>query len=140
MVSDASFDIEKYRKNNLEAIAKVDEVEQVGCECCGLKEECTQDYIISIKSSYSGRWVCGLCSEAVNERLNRAPKISIEEALRFHKDFCQEFNSTTRLNPKLSITSSLRKIARRSCEIRNSKNSSISTIARSSSCIPRFDT
>ena len=30
------------------------------CECCGLKEDCTQDYISEVKSKFDGKWLCGL--------------------------------------------------------------------------------
>ncbi|KAK9273714.1 hypothetical protein L1049_018524 [Liquidambar formosana] len=138
VVSDVSAEINKYG-NDLEAIAKIDEVQQAECECCGLTEYCTPDYILQVKDSYSGKWVCGLCSEAVKERLMRAAKISMENAVNSHRNFCQEFNTTTRLNPKLSLTIAMRDIAKRSCANRNSKNSSMSKIARSTSCVPRID-
>ncbi|KAL6986793.1 hypothetical protein U1Q18_043559 [Sarracenia purpurea var. burkii] len=130
--------IEKIGKD-LEAIAKIEEVEQAECECCGLKEECTPDYIAKIKDSHSSKWVCGLCSEAVKERLIRHPKTAIDEALSTHRNLCQEF-CRTRLNPKLSLTSAMRNIARKSWEKRNSNNSSPeSKIGRSYSCFPDID-
>lgn len=110
---------------------------QVECECCGLKEDCTQQYIEKVKSSYSGNWVCGLCCEAVREKLVRAPEIAMQEAVSYHREFCHDFNSTTRLNPKLSLTWAMRDIAKRSSENRNRKN--FSKLARSSSCAPRIN-
>lgn len=136
-MSDVSCEVDKYE--TLEAIAKIDEVKQAECECCGLKEDCTLDFISKVKGSYSGNWVCGLCSEAVRERLAQSPKIAMQEAVNSHRDFCKDFNSTTRLNPQLSLTCAMRDIAKRSCENRNSKNSSISKLSRSSSCVPRID-
>ncbi|XAR70841.1 hypothetical protein NMG60_11027868 [Bertholletia excelsa] len=140
VISDVSIEVDKISKG-VEAISvNTDhEVEQAECECCGLREDCTRDYIIKVKDSYSGKWVCGLCSEAVKEKLLRAPRTDMEEALTTHKSFCQEFNTTTRLNPKLSLTCAMRNIAKRSCEKRNSTSSSMSAkIARSSSCVPRL--
>ncbi|CAI9093561.1 OLC1v1029092C1 [Oldenlandia corymbosa var. corymbosa] len=161
VVSDVSNEIDKIGKN----IAKMSEDEanilRVECYCCGLQEECTQDYIFKVQNSHSGKWVCGLCSEAVKERSNR-PKTAtppsppppllprpssvvagggaaIDEALSNHRSFCEEFNSTTRLNPKLSFTSTMREIAKRSNLSRaNSDSSNFSKIARSSSCIPKL--
>ncbi|KAF7112500.1 hypothetical protein RHSIM_RhsimUnG0222800 [Rhododendron simsii] len=95
-------------------MANIDKVEQAECECCGLEEECTQEYIKKTKDCYSGKWVCGLCSEAVKEALVREPNKAIEEALRNQKEFCQEFHSS-RLNPELSLTCAMRKIAKKSC-------------------------
>lgn len=56
-------------------------LEQAECICCGLKEDCTPAYIVEVQESYSGNWVCGLCSESLKERLIRAPKMSIGEAV-----------------------------------------------------------
>jgi hypothetical protein len=128
VVSDISVEINKYIKE-FENIVVVDEVE---CECCGHKEDCSPAYIAQVEESYSGNWVCGLCSEAVKERLARgAPKIAIREAVSSHREFCQKFNTTTRLNPNLSLTCTMRDIAKRSCEKRNS---SITKLARTTSC------
>lgn len=137
MVSDASIEIKRVGKD-LETMANIDKVEQAECECCGLEEECTQEYIKKTKDCYSGKWVCGLCSEAVKEALVREPKKAIEEALRNQREFCQEFHSS-RLNPELSLTCAMRKIAKRSCENRNYRTSSTLKIARSTSCFPSID-
>nr|GFB50755.1 hypothetical protein [Tanacetum cinerariifolium] len=40
-------------------------VELVKCESCEFTEECTLPYISQIKEHYNGRWICGLCMEAV---------------------------------------------------------------------------
>ncbi|KAL5850496.1 hypothetical protein ACOSQ4_008509 [Xanthoceras sorbifolium] len=134
-VSDVSSEIDRYTV--LETTSStIDEVMQAECECCGIREECTQNYIAKIKGSHSGEWVCGLCCEAVKERLMRAPKMAVHEAVSSHRDFCQNFN-TNRLNPNLSLTSAMRDIAKRSCENRNSKN--LSKLGRSTSCVPKFD-
>ncbi|PSR91272.1 ATP synthase delta chain like [Actinidia chinensis var. chinensis] len=137
-VSDASIEINKMGKG-LETIAKIEEVEQEECECCGLKEECTQEYITKIKNSHSGKWVCGLCAAAVKERLIKEPRTAMEVAVSTQRIFCQEFNNS-RINPNLSLTCAMRKIARRSFENRRtSEGSSTSKIARSISCFPNID-
>lgn len=50
-----------------------EETEEVGvevaCECCGLTEECTAPYIAGVRARYEGRWICGLCGDAVGEEL-----------------------------------------------------------------------
>ncbi|XP_059318635.1 uncharacterized protein LOC132069241 [Lycium ferocissimum] len=137
--SDVSVEINKIEKD-FENISTIDEVlMQAQCECCGLREECTRDYIERIKDSYAGKWVCGLCSEAVKEGLKRGSPVAIEEAVSSHRKFCQEFNSSTRLNPKLSFTMAMRSIARRSHENKEKKQYPTSKISRSSSCAPRID-
>ncbi|KAF8393425.1 hypothetical protein HHK36_021669 [Tetracentron sinense] len=138
-VSDISTGIDKIKEDYGTMMITINEEEQAKCECCGLIEDCTHDYIEHVKDSHSGKWVCGLCSEAVKERLQRAPRTAMEEAVSFQKDICQKFYSTTRLNPKLSLTGAMRDIAKRSLQHRNTKNSSISKIARSCSCDPRID-
>ncbi|XP_075075656.1 uncharacterized protein LOC107791541 [Nicotiana tabacum] len=140
-VSDVSLEIGKIEKDLESICITIDEVMQAECECCGLREECTQDYIERIKDSYSGKWVCGLCSEAVKEGQRRGP-VDIDEAVSSHRNFCQEFNSSTRLNPKLSLTMAMKNIAKRSHENREKTQYPTSKISRSSSCAPRieFDT
>ncbi|KAG2699630.1 hypothetical protein I3843_07G199400 [Carya illinoinensis] len=138
VVSNISVEIEKYSKE-LETIGIVNEVEQAECKCCGLKEDCTPAYIVEVQEYYSGNWVCGLCSEAVKERLIRAPKTSTGDAVASHREFFQKFNNTARLNPNLSLACKLRDIAKRSCENRSSKNSSMTKLARSTSCFPKID-
>ncbi|XP_020239040.1 uncharacterized protein LOC109818054 [Cajanus cajan] len=133
-VSDVSKEIGKYYKYEFELVERelgaIEEVEQAECQCCGLKEECTTVYITKVQECYCGKWVCGLCSEAVKERVGRSPKVAMQDALNSHRDFCQEYNATTRLNPQLSLTQSMRGIARRSSENRKSKGLSISKLSR----------
>ncbi|OMO86667.1 hypothetical protein COLO4_20984 [Corchorus olitorius] len=145
VVSDVSSEIGKYI-GALESSSTLiidDEqlaVKQAECECCGLKEECTTDYIKRVEGCYCGKWVCGLCCEAVKERLLRAPNIALRDAVSFHREFCQRFNSTTRLNPKLSLTCAMRDIAQKSNESRSSKTlSAASKIARTTSCVPKIE-
>lgn len=119
------------------------EVNQVKCDCCGIEEECTMQYIAKVRNLYSGNWVCGLCGEVVTERLRKDPPIAagIQEAFDWHKGICDAFNSTTRVNPKLDFTRSMREIAKRSSQNRMMSDFSIgSKIARTISCDPRLET
>ncbi|KAL6296359.1 hypothetical protein ACE6H2_004501 [Prunus campanulata] len=141
--SDVSNEINKYKKEleSSNVLAKIDEVKQAECECCGLKEECTAGYINEVEDCFSGKWVCGLCSEAVKDKMKKlAPnRTAMQEAVISHRDFCQKYNST-RLNPELSLTSAMREIARRSSENRDSKhNLPMSKLGRRKSCGPRID-
>ncbi|KAK2975619.1 hypothetical protein RJ640_021064 [Escallonia rubra] len=45
------------------------DVEFVKCDCCGLTEECTAPYIDNICERFNGRWICGLCGEAVKDKI-----------------------------------------------------------------------
>ena len=71
-------------------VIQVEEEEEVACECCGFTEECTAPYIAGVRARYGGRWICGLCGDAVGEELGRAsPPISPAEALDRHACVCR---------------------------------------------------
>jgi len=82
---------------NLMAIAesKPSEVGFVRCECCSMKEEYTAGYIESVRCLYAGKFICGLCSEAVKYEIFRCGKkqrrIGVDDALAIHMKFCGEF-------------------------------------------------
>ncbi|OEL25399.1 hypothetical protein BAE44_0013580, partial [Dichanthelium oligosanthes] len=67
------------------------DIELVRCACCGLKEDCTQEYIDNVKGNFGGKWLCGLCSEAVRDELSkdRSKEDGIEEAIKAHMEFCR---------------------------------------------------
>ncbi|XP_020113306.1 uncharacterized protein LOC109727568 [Ananas comosus] len=48
-----------------------EEVVVAACGCCGLTEECTSAYIAAVRGRYLGRWICGLCAEAVDDETRR---------------------------------------------------------------------
>ncbi|KAF0925165.1 hypothetical protein E2562_015584 [Oryza meyeriana var. granulata] len=118
------------------------EATSVRCECCGMAEECTPRYIVRVREHFHGKWVCGLCSEAVKERQKREPALTVDGAVDAHAALCERFNSTVRLNPKLSLASSMRDIARKSCQHRATAAAGVpsacsgagATMARSTSC------
>ncbi|KAL5231620.1 hypothetical protein ABZP36_030396 [Zizania latifolia] len=122
------------------AAAAEQEALSVRCECCGMAEECTLRYIGRVREHFHGKWVCGLCSEAVKERQKREPELTVGGAVDAHAAMCERFNSTVRLNPKLSLASSMRDIARKSCQHRVTAASACSsgaggaTMARTTSC------
>ncbi|CAL5097512.1 unnamed protein product [Urochloa decumbens] len=121
--------------------------ETVRCACCSVPEDCTAAYIRRVRAAHCGSWVCGLCAEAVGERLRREPGAGVAAALRWHTAVCRDFNATTRLNPKLSLAGSMRDIARRSFNRRASLSPATTchdelraskTMERTVSCQPRF--
>ncbi|XP_020085474.1 uncharacterized protein LOC109708231 isoform X1 [Ananas comosus] len=97
----------------------------VECECCGMSEDCTPKYISRIREAFCGKWVCGLCAEAVREQQKKAlpAVLAVDEALESHMSLCRKFNRTVKLNPKLSLAGAMRDIARKSFEHRNSSHS-----------------
>jgi hypothetical protein len=57
----------------------------IRCECRGFTEDCTPAYIASVHADHMGRWVCGLCAEAVGDEVRRArDRITTAEALDRH--------------------------------------------------------
>lgn len=129
------------------------EAEFVKCDCCGLSEECTQAYIETIRERYQGKWICGLCAEAVKDEIVRSESerlISAEEALARHLNFCKKFRSTTPPpNPAVHLIAAMKQILRRSSEslkVRSlpsspTKNNGVnisrrSVLSRTESCIP----
>lgn len=137
-VSDVSVEMDRISKD-FNCMVQINEVERSVCECCGMSEDYTPAYVSSIKDFYCGKWVCGLCSEAVKEHQNRTPKVTMNEALDSHMAFCKKYNRTTRLNPKLSLAEEMRDIAKRSSQHKNFKNFPLTKIARSTSCNPRIE-
>ncbi|XP_076950801.1 uncharacterized protein LOC143623882 [Bidens hawaiensis] len=68
-----------------------DDVELVKCECCIITEECTPAYIATVRASNQGRWICGLCTEAIKNEMERSCS---EEALDRHMRICKKFRSS----------------------------------------------
>ncbi|KAE8696433.1 hypothetical protein F3Y22_tig00110674pilonHSYRG00172 [Hibiscus syriacus] len=134
-------------ENQLPAIS---EVEDAKCECCGMSEECTPEYIDRVRNKYMGKWICGLCSEAVKEEMEKiGGHEKIEEALGAHMNRCAKFNKFGRAYPALLTAEAMREILRKGSrpegkslraktfshrDNRGAQNKG--GIARSSSCIP----
>ncbi|CAK9150111.1 unnamed protein product [Ilex paraguariensis] len=128
------------------------EVDFAKCECCGLTEECTLAYIERIRERHQGKWICGLCAEAVKDEIVRCESerlISTEEALTKHINFCNKFSSSgPPSNPAVHLITVMRHILRRSLDSRRSLKSVPSSptknireikrtvLARSESCSP----
>ncbi|GMQ08547.1 hypothetical protein CsSME_00052223 [Camellia sinensis var. sinensis] len=124
----------------------ISEVVDAKCECCGMCEECTPEYIDKVRSKFSGKWICGLCSEAVKEEVGKNGGKS-EEALSAHMSACVRFNKLGRAYPILYQAEAMREILKKSVRLdgRGSRSKSISPrdkggvksggITRSSSCI-----
>lgn len=112
------------------------DIESAKCVCCGLKEDCTQDYISEVKSKFEGKWLCGLCSEAVRDEASRGCKrhheFGLDEAVKAHMSFCRKYKS----NPAVRVADGMRQmLRRRSGDLASSPSSSSSSkkYSRSSS-------
>ncbi|KAK4365938.1 hypothetical protein RND71_013818 [Anisodus tanguticus] len=89
------------------------EIELAKCYCCGLKEECTINYISEVKGNFEGKWLCGLCSEAVRDEVNRGKKkqfLEMNEAVKAHMSFCRKYKSN---NPAVRVADGMRQMLRR---------------------------
>ncbi|KAH6779304.1 hypothetical protein C2S52_010541 [Perilla frutescens var. hirtella] len=93
------------------SVAVANDVNTVECECCGLSEDCTAAYIRLTRARFYGKWVCGLCSEAVNEEAKKLGCVR-KEALHAHMKVCRAFNTTIRVNPAMSLAYAMTKILR----------------------------
>ncbi|PNT66218.1 uncharacterized protein LOC104583977 [Brachypodium distachyon] len=97
------------------APAPESEVEDAECECCGMLEECTPAYISGVRRRFSGRWVCGLCAEAVAEEGKRrgGGHDGLEAALAAHMAVCRRFNGFGRTHPALFQADAMKGILRK---------------------------
>ncbi|EEF46158.1 uncharacterized protein LOC8258603 [Ricinus communis] len=111
------------------------EIENTKCECCGFTEECTASYIARVRERCGGRWICGLCEEAVKDESYRLSKaISVSEALELHMKFCQQFKSSIPpINPTGKLISAVKLLIRRSLDSPRKKNGSVFLSSSSSS-------
>ncbi|KAL8498838.1 hypothetical protein ACS0TY_021973 [Phlomoides rotata] len=115
-------------------VLKATEVAFAKCECCGLTEECTEEYIKRVRDRYSGRWICGLCAEAVKDEKQRsAEKIGNEEALNQHMSFCKKFMTK---NPTEELISAVKQLLFKSLDSPRSSPVKRSGLTRSENCFP----
>ncbi|GJR91550.1 cation exchanger 9 [Tanacetum coccineum] len=116
------------------------------CECCGLTEECTFEYIYKIRERYNGKWICGLCGEAIKDEIARGEKlISTKEAMARLINFCKESKPSNKMTePTIHLIAAMRQIMLRSLDspraLRSMPNSPLRStdkikLSRSDSCI-----
>lgn len=152
-VSDISFELSKEVAAACTAAAAdklppISEVEDAKCECCGMSEDCTPEYIDRVRAKFAGRWICGLCSEAVKEEEEKNGG-KREEAVNSHINACSKFNKFARAYPVLYQAEAMREMlkktradprglrAAKTFSARDNKGKpNKAGIARSSSCIP----
>ncbi|KAK1372535.1 4Fe-4S ferredoxin-type domain-containing protein [Heracleum sosnowskyi] len=126
-----------------QVLPPISEVEDAKCECCGMCEECTPEYISRVRAKFSGKLICGLCSEAVKEEMEKTGGKK-EEALREHMNACSKFNKFGRSHPVLFQAQVMKEILKKgSARAKSSSPRDLKAdvskkggIARSSSCIP----
>ncbi|CAM0880249.1 unnamed protein product [Alopecurus aequalis] len=111
-----------------------EQVDDARCECCGMTEECSAEYVRRVRERYCGRWVCGLCAAAVSAEMDRS-RTTTEVALAAHMSVCGQFNRLGRANPVLMQTEAMREILRKRGNS-SSPRDSAGRLTRTSSCIP----
>ncbi|KNA14430.1 hypothetical protein SOVF_106690 [Spinacia oleracea] len=114
------------------------EIELAKCECCGMSEECSAEYVEEMKKRYSGKLICGLCGEAVKEEMEKNGGRTREEALEEHMNACVRFNRLGRVYPALYQADAVKKLLKKSSSAvsKSGNNNRKGGLARSSSCIP----
>ncbi|XP_030530604.1 uncharacterized protein LOC115741039 [Rhodamnia argentea] len=150
-VSDVTSELSKEAIREADGEARlplpIHELEDARCECCGMSEECTPEYVSHVRDKFSGKLVCGLCAEAVRVEMERGGGKSWEEALAAHIDACLRFNRIGRAYPVLYQAEAMREILKRSSSggggpraksisPRDGGGLKKAAIARSSSCMP----
>ncbi|XP_060211256.1 uncharacterized protein LOC132638354 [Lycium barbarum] len=142
-ISDISFELSKVvvtdhdDHNEKKLLPPISEVEDAKCECCGMSEECTPEYVKRVREKYSGKLICGLCSEAVKEEMEKNGGKKLEEALNEHMNACSKFNRIGRAYPVLFQAEAMREILKKSRgKSLSPRDNKKGGIARSSSCIP----
>ncbi|KAL2544899.1 hypothetical protein Fot_14132 [Forsythia ovata] len=106
-----------------------------------MSEECTPGYIKKVREKFSGKMICGLCSEAVKEEMEKNGG-KREEALKEHMNACVSFNRVGRAYPVLLQAEAMREILKKnrakslSPRDKGEGGQKKGGIARSSSCIP----
>ena len=125
------------------SLAAISEVEDAKCECCGMSEECTPEYISRVRSKFSGKLICGLCSEAVEQEMEKMSNSELvvekrrEEAVKAHMSACSRFNRLGRSYPALFQAEAVKEILKkRSKTMVRPTKSEKGGLARSSSCMP----
>ncbi|MCD7448179.1 hypothetical protein HAX54_039135 [Datura stramonium] len=143
-ISDISFELSKEEvvvsdiDHSEKKLPPISEVEDAKCECCGMSEECTPEYVKRVRERYSGKLICGLCSEAVKEEMEKNGGKKQEEALNEHMNACSKFNRLGRAYPVLFQAEAMREILKknRAKSLSPRDTHKKGGIARSSSCIP----
>ncbi|XP_020114756.1 uncharacterized protein LOC109728691 [Ananas comosus] len=106
-------------KPALEEEEEEEEVVVAACGCCGLTEECTSAYIAAVRGRYLGRWICGLCAEAVDDETRRPGRpVSTADALDRHARFSRSLRRSRRraADSPESLVAAVARVLRRSLD------------------------
>ncbi|XP_027356181.1 uncharacterized protein LOC113865671 [Abrus precatorius] len=115
----------------METTSEGEAVSSVKCYCCGLTEECTPRYIDRVRERYQGRWICGLCAEAVKEEALKDD--STDEALTRHMKFRSSTSSPPK-KPTLDLILAMKHLLFRSLDSPRKDPLTFRSLGRSHSC------
>lgn len=109
-----------------------------------MSEECTPEYINRVRSKYSGKLICGLCADAVEEEIEKMSNSDVvvakrrEEAVKVHMGACARFNKLGRSYPLLYQAEAVKEMLKKRSRkiVRDTKSSEKGGLSRSSSCMP----
>ncbi|XP_076910327.1 uncharacterized protein LOC143567938 [Bidens hawaiensis] len=139
-VSEIPFEFTK-EDIDIKSLTTISEVVDAKCECCGMVEECTPEYMENVHNQFLGKMICGLCSEAVKDEMEKNGG-SKEEAMNSHMNTCAQFSRRGRAFPVLCQAEAMRNMLKKSrlratsLSPRDHGFAKKRGIARSSSCIP----
>ncbi|XP_054797786.1 uncharacterized protein LOC129302908 [Prosopis cineraria] len=119
-----------------QALAMRAETVHVKCYCCELTEESTVAYVGGVREKYQGRWICGLCAEAVKDEEHRSEgDITVDEAVKSHKKFRQQFTETSPPNNATEdLIKAMKQLMLRSLESPRNEGMTCRPLGRSQSC------
>ncbi|KAG5045097.1 hypothetical protein JHK82_014475 [Glycine max] len=123
------------------AVTETEAVWSVKCYCCGLTEECTPRYIDGVRERYQGRWICGLCAEAVKEEglklkdddVDVDVDVSTDEALKRHMKFRSSTSSPPN-KPTLDLILAMKHLLVRSLDSPRKEPLTFSPLTTSRTC------
>ncbi|KAG6415845.1 hypothetical protein SASPL_123264 [Salvia splendens] len=113
-------------------MSDLNDVNFVKCDCCCLSEECTRCYITTIREMYGGKWICGLCAEAVKDEVLRCG--NPDEAMARHLTFCTNFRASG--PPQVRLIRAMTQLLRKSSKSMPSSPRDATVLTRSESCLP----
>ncbi|XP_027356869.1 uncharacterized protein LOC113866184 [Abrus precatorius] len=109
-VSDISVTFE--RNKEAAQFGSMSELDNAKCECCGMCEECTREYIKRVREMFSGKLICGLCAEAVKVEMEKNGG-EREKAVNVHMSVCVKFNRLGRSYPALYLVQDVKEILKK---------------------------
>ncbi|CAI0409036.1 unnamed protein product [Linum tenue] len=120
------------------AVLEEGEEEMAKCECCGMAEEFTPQYVKRVRDKFMGKMVCGMCAEAIGREAEKNGG-EREAAVKDHMKACARFNGLGRKYPVLYQADAVKEILKKKRSQAGKAAAGAGGgggLARSSSCMP----